>query len=139
MLGAVADQLLGNTTHSAFVPDSRTGTMDRYETASSGVHSTGPAVTDGVSASPYGHQPPPFNPSDPGDWVVDNNRINLITELNPSPSGERLFRISFEEMQRMHLRKIQVRLIKHAVDMRATNRDSSPGWEKDLAEYGESD
>ncbi|KUI57891.1 hypothetical protein VP1G_10993 [Cytospora mali] len=78
---------------------------------------------------------PPLNPSDPGDWVVDNHRLNLVTELEPSPRGEPLFRISFAEMQRMHLRKAQIKLIKHAVDMRVTNQETSPDWEKDLADY----
>lgn len=77
---------------------------------------------------------PPLDPSAPGDWVVDNHRNNIVTALHSVKSGERSFRVHFAEMQRMHMRKVQVKLIKHGVEMRATNKES-PGWEEDLKEY----
>ncbi|ROW00295.1 hypothetical protein VMCG_07256 [Cytospora schulzeri] len=144
----------GDTIESAFVPDSRTGTMDTFESASSHVHTAGSvrsvSTANGASASSSRHsQPPnpashrhdvypkvpPFNPSDPGDWVVDHHRNNLVTELEPSPKGEPLFRVNFAELQRMHISKLKVKLIKHSVDMRVANRETSPDWEKDLAKY----
>lgn len=39
-------------------------------------------------------------------------------------------------MQRMHLRKLQIRLVKHAVYMYKDGREAENStWEKDLAEY----
>lgn len=46
----------------------------------------------------------------------------------------RRFRVSIAELQRMHLRKLQVRLAKDAVDMRY-NLSEAPRWEENLREY----
>lgn len=46
------------------------------------------------------------------------------------------YRVNFAEMQRMHLRKLQIRLVKHAVYMYKDGREAENStWEKDLAEY----
>lgn len=46
------------------------------------------------------------------------------------------YRVSFAEMQRMHLRKLQIKLVKHAVYMYKDGREAENStWEKDLAEY----
>jgi len=47
----------------------------------------------------------------------------------------RRFRVSIAELQRMHLRKLQVKLAKDAVDMRY-NLSEVPRWEENLREYG---
>jgi hypothetical protein len=86
--------------------------------------------------------------------VVDLHRDELIREVvgaerqssrwfksllgitEPAPK-KRIFRVSFAELQRMKLRKLQVKLVNHAVDMFATNEESQ-GWEEDLAQYSKS-
>ncbi|KAI0383177.1 hypothetical protein F5Y04DRAFT_250798 [Hypomontagnella monticulosa] len=50
------------------------------------------------------------------------------------PDENRDFRISFAELQRMKLRKMQCRLVKHVADIRRTGRETR-GWEEDLAAY----
>ncbi|KAJ4397391.1 hypothetical protein N0V93_001617 [Gnomoniopsis smithogilvyi] len=50
-----------------------------------------------------------------------------------SKSG-RLFRISFAELQRLHMRKLQVQVIKHAVHISKFGTEPR-GWEEDLATY----
>ncbi|ROW10731.1 hypothetical protein VPNG_05128 [Cytospora leucostoma] len=51
-----------------------------------------------------------------------------------SQSPQRIFRVSFAEMQRMHLRKLQIELVRHAVTMYSTKRESRK-WEEILAAY----
>lgn len=51
-------------------------------------------------------------------------------EANPE------FQISFAEMQRMHLRKLQIKLMEHAIHVRTIGEEPQD-WGKDLAEYGE--
>lgn len=65
------------------------------------------------------------------DWVfgIENTRFRAV-EI-----PERL-RVSFAEMQRMRLRKLQIKLIQHAVEMRSSGMEPN-GWESDLAEYSE--
>lgn len=99
----------------------------------------------------------------PGPWVVDHHLRGLIFELVPLPvegfqqriiswcramtgrshqpkrldgdnNPERTFRVSFAEIQRMHLRKLQVVLVNHAVTMYNT-RVETGRWEEDLAAY----
>ncbi|ROW13910.1 hypothetical protein VPNG_03591 [Cytospora leucostoma] len=95
-----------------------------------------------------------LDPLAPGVWTVDHHYENLIQEIATGhlslPAGvqdpadvekgdglqkyQRVFRISFAEMQRMHLRKLQIKLIKHAVDMRVSKQESDR-WEDELAQY----
>ncbi|EAQ87730.1 hypothetical protein CHGG_04349 [Chaetomium globosum CBS 148.51] len=44
------------------------------------------------------------------------------------------YRISFAELQRMHLRKLQCKLVKHVADMRFRNKEPDD-WEADLQAY----
>jgi hypothetical protein len=44
------------------------------------------------------------------------------------------YRVSFAELQRMHLRKLQCKLVKHVADMRFRNQEPD-GWEADLQAY----
>jgi len=55
---------------------------------------------------------------------------------NVDDREEPAYRISFAEMQRMHLRKLQIGLVNHAVTM-YSKKDESTDWEKDLAAYSE--
>ncbi|KAH6856257.1 hypothetical protein B0I37DRAFT_389588 [Chaetomium sp. MPI-CAGE-AT-0009] len=53
---------------------------------------------------------------------------------SPNSEPHKSYRISFAELQRMHLRKLQCKLVKHVVDMRFRNKE--PGdWEADLQAY----
>lgn len=49
-------------------------------------------------------------------------------------ANERRFRVSFAELQRMRLRKLQVLLVKDAVDMRYGLAEASE-WEEHLRDY----
>lgn len=44
------------------------------------------------------------------------------------------FRISFAEVQRMRIRKLQCQLVRHVVKMRLEGHES-PGWEQTIKEY----
>ncbi|KAK3296387.1 uncharacterized protein B0H64DRAFT_169180 [Chaetomium fimeti] len=86
-----------------------------------------------------------------GKWAVEHHHKGLIHEVvgarkkskqwlngllgitEPAPR-ERIFRVSFAEMQRLKLRKLQVKLVDHAIDMTTLNQESA-GWERDLAQY----
>lgn len=96
---------------------------------------------------------------EPDSWVLDHHKDGLVLELeephsifdhirertsnNQDPetastsSGvwkTRRFRISFAELQSMHLRKLQSKLAKHAIDMRYSKVETE-GWETDLESY----
>lgn len=46
------------------------------------------------------------------------------------------YRVSFAEMQRVRLRKLQVKLVTHALRMHQDKKDHEEGWDKDLSDYG---
>ena len=89
-----------------------------------------------------------------GRWVVYHHRDELIREVvgaerkstrwfkrllgitEPADDAARIFRVSFAEMQRMKLRRLQIRLVNHAVSM-STSDQEPKGWEEDLAQYSE--
>lgn len=48
---------------------------------------------------------------------------------------QRIFRVNFADMQRIHLRKLQVRLVTHAVHMHERKSEPEADWEQDLADY----
>ncbi|RYP51521.1 hypothetical protein DL768_003163 [Monosporascus sp. mg162] len=50
------------------------------------------------------------------------------------PDENNDFRISFAELQRMRLRKLQCKLVKHVAHMKKTGRESE-SWEEDLETY----
>lgn len=54
------------------------------------------------------------------------------------PWSSQVFRVSFAEMQRMHLRKLQIKLINHAFLIHNEKDESICDWEADLAAYSES-
>ncbi|KAJ4420869.1 hypothetical protein N0V82_004048 [Gnomoniopsis sp. IMI 355080] len=61
----------------------------------------------------------------------------LLSNINGSKMSDSgpIFRISFAELQRMRMRKLEVQLIKHAVHMAKFGVEPQ-GWENDLATYG---
>lgn len=61
---------------------------------------------------------------------MDNNRRWTRPDANND------FRINFAELQRMRLRKLQCKLVKHVSDIRET-RSETEGWEDDLETYSE--
>src|SRR5690606_12807876 len=59
-------------------------------------------------------------------------------ETKPAVSGDgKRFRISFAEVQRMRIRKLQCQLVRHVVKMRLDGHES-PGWEESLEQYSKS-
>ena len=52
---------------------------------------------------------------------------------SPSSDGMR-FRVSFAEVHRMRIRKLQCQMVRHVVEMRATGHESA-GWEDTLEKY----
>ena len=42
--------------------------------------------------------------------------------------------VSFAELQRMRLRKLQITLVRHAIRMHYSNKESE-GWEETLQQY----
>ncbi|KAI8246015.1 UDP-glucose 4-epimerase [Colletotrichum sp. SAR 10_77] len=62
--------------------------------------------------------------------------IQYGRKSDPTPSSEdgMRFRISFAEVQRMRIRKLQCQLVRHVVKMRL-NGSESPGWEQTLEQY----
>ncbi|KAF2872840.1 hypothetical protein BDV95DRAFT_358014 [Massariosphaeria phaeospora] len=67
-------------------------------------------------------------------WIVDHHKHNLITTIADGHSSERSYRISIAEMQRIHLRQLQHKLIQHAVDLRFEDREPSE-WARDLRDF----
>lgn len=96
----------------------------------------------------------PHDAENQGRWAVEHHHDGLIYEVvgarkqskealkrllgitEPAPPEPRIFRVSFAEMQRLKLRKLQVKLVGHAVDM-FTSKEEPDGWEGDLAQYSE--
>ncbi|KAF7593645.1 hypothetical protein BBP40_011050 [Aspergillus hancockii] len=90
----------------------------------------------------------PLDPKEPELWAINHHRPNLIAELVPPTetylqrwlgaknlaSPERRFRISFAELQRMRVRKLQCILTKHVIKMRSDGLEP-PSWEDTLDKY----
>jgi hypothetical protein len=87
--------------------------------------------------------------NDPLPWALSRQKWNIIKKINGAPPeggpaaekrsdyglDNRYFRVSLAEMQRMHMRILQCKLVQHAVNMRFRNREDVAAWEKDLKEY----
>jgi hypothetical protein len=91
----------------------------------------------------------------PGKWVIQHHFSNLVEQIQePKPSfltnflsgllknsltkvelGSRKYRISFAELQRMQLRKLQCKLVKDVSEMYYWKKEPRH-WEKHLQEYG---
>jgi hypothetical protein len=87
-----------------------------------------------------------------GQKAVHHHHINLVQtyklpedpkpkpmpetkpEHKPKLSQKSYMQVSFAELQRMRLRKLQIKLVRHAVRMRYSNKESQ-GWEETLKQY----
>lgn len=96
----------------------------------------------------------PRDAENQGKWAVEHHHDGLVHEIvgarkqskqklkrllgitEPAAPGQRIFRVSFAEMQRLKLQKLQVKLVDHAIDMFAS-KQQSPGWEEDPARYSQ--
>jgi hypothetical protein len=63
------------------------------------------------------------------------NKKRKMEKASDRDWEDRRFRMSFAELQRMKLRKLQIQLVGNVVDMHKTNRESEE-WESTLKEYG---
>lgn len=63
-----------------------------------------------------------------------NERHDDLEVVKTTKWKDRRFRVNFAELQRMHLRKLQCKLLKDVVDMHYTNRENE-GWEETLEQY----
>jgi hypothetical protein len=95
-------------------------------------------------------------------WVVEHHKNNLVLELKRRETSSifdlfrkkqqidaeigstgtarwkaRRFRVNFSELQSMHMRKLQSKLVEHAIDMRLTlkEKEGQGEWEETLQEY----
>ncbi|KLU92820.1 hypothetical protein MAPG_11742 [Magnaporthiopsis poae ATCC 64411] len=82
-----------------------------------------------------------IDPNNPGPWAVNYHLNNLLVEVKrprrPSSEGdggERRFKISFAEVQRMRIRKLQCKLVRDVVRMRNL-RHEVDGWDVTLEQY----
>lgn len=84
------------------------------------------------------------------DWVVNHHRANLVRSVsNQTPlefwnreffsqdqeaglRGRRGFRIDFAELQRMKLRKLQIKLVRHTVEMAKTGKEPGKPAEEEV-------
>lgn len=125
----------------------RAPSTTRYRIAS-------PSLTDRDEVDPTRN--PGLDPADPGDWLVYHHRkgiVQLLTrpgepkgrqppdlyseESSVSPTTENEYlRVSFAEMQRMYLRKLQIKLVRHAMEMRSSGKEPND-WQSDLVQYSE--
>ena len=105
-----------------------------------------------------------LNPENPGPWVLRLHKPNLLMEIKkpesnfvskmcskylkhwtkspcgtapeePHDEGNRRFRVSFAELQRMQLRKLQCILVRDVMKMYDSDKESGE-WEKTLRQYG---
>src|SRR5262245_42050254 len=105
-----------------------------------------------------------YESNDSPDWLVNHHRANLVwpvsnrssfgylvrhfwgLDQNKNLGGRKGFRVDFTELQRMHMRKLQIKLIRHAASMvnegkeptepeRDEDGDNEFSWEKDLQAY----
>ena len=87
----------------------------------------------------------------PPKWHPVRRLVNVISSLlrgekttvrqnwNPAipAPGERRFRVSFAEVQRMKVRKLQCQVVNDVIHMRGHGREAE-GWEENLEKYGRS-
>lgn len=68
-----------------------------------------------------------------GDEEAQKTTEPAMTEPAKSDDGKR-FLVSFAEVQRMRIRKLQCQLVRHVVKMRLDGKESG-GWEETLELY----
>ncbi|ETS74498.1 hypothetical protein PFICI_14364 [Pestalotiopsis fici W106-1] len=68
-------------------------------------------------------------------WIRSHHRRNLIERIvYPDDVKKSTYRINISELQRVHLRKLQHRLLQHAVDLRYGATEPAD-WASDLRQY----
>ncbi|KAF2236942.1 hypothetical protein EV356DRAFT_530455 [Viridothelium virens] len=78
-------------------------------------------------------------PEDPNEWLVRHHLKGLLRvyDVSRHPDAKESkghIAVSFAEMQRMRLRKLQIKLVYQAVEMYCTSKESE-GWEQTLQQY----
>ena len=77
-------------------------------------------------------------------WPIKHhsgNIINIVGFSDPEKDNAELsarkwsYRVNIAELQRMHLRQLQRRIVDHAVTIALSRRESS-GWIRDIRAYG---
>ncbi|KAG8410449.1 hypothetical protein J3459_017127 [Metarhizium acridum] len=94
-----------------------------------------------------------YEPSDSFDWLINHHRANLVWPISNRDSlnfwiryvlhrdqdknlrGRKGFRVDFTELQRMHMRKLQIKLIRHVAFMVDKGQEPESSWEQDLQAY----
>lgn len=84
--------------------------------------------------------------SKPYPWLRSIYKDSTIIRITGAPEAyqdapQRFVRISFSELQRLHLRKLQCKLAQHAVKIRfddSQDADEPKHWEEDLKNYSKS-
>ncbi|KAL9090539.1 MAG: hypothetical protein Q9165_005300 [Trypethelium subeluteriae] len=75
-------------------------------------------------------------PEDPNEWLVEHH-LNGLLNIPRHPDEKNIqghITVSLAEMQRMRLRKLQIKLVYQAVEMYCMHKESE-GWERTLQEY----
>lgn len=128
------------------------------------VHGAHKAFDGSVSGDALLEQAQHLLPDLPGEFAIRHHRSGLVVQLdeynvgraeslfdtlasklagrkdnkhptaNATSGDGKRFRISFAEVQRMRIRKLQCQLVRHIVNIRLSGRESS-GWEETLKEY----
>ncbi|KAF7533925.1 hypothetical protein G7054_g6624 [Neopestalotiopsis clavispora] len=70
-------------------------------------------------------------------WIRAHHRDNLICRLGNAKDKTCSYRISLTELQRLHLRQLQHKILQHTIDLRQRAVEPSK-WAEDLRQYGES-
>ncbi|KAF3018143.1 hypothetical protein E8E14_009591 [Neopestalotiopsis sp. 37M] len=69
-----------------------------------------------------------------GSWMRAHHRDNLISKLEHPKDGKHSYHINFTELQRLHLRQLQHKLLQHTIDLRHRSLEPSR-WAEDLQRY----
>lgn len=89
---------------------------------------------------------PRLDINEPYPWLRSIYQDATIVRIKGAPEAyqdtpQRFVRISFSELQRLHLRKLQCKLAQHAVKIRfddVPDADEPKDWEEDLKSYSKS-
>lgn len=89
---------------------------------------------------------PHLDINEPYPWLQSIYKDVTIIRIKGAPGAyqdapQRFVRISFSELQRLHLRKLQCKLAQHAVKIRfddVPDANEPKDWEEDLKNYSKS-
>lgn len=68
-------------------------------------------------------------------WPKVHHRRNIVKKIKSPIHNDDSYRVNLTELQQLHLRQLQRRLLQHAVDLRHGALEP-PGWADDLRQYG---